>query len=390
MVSNLPAEAKNKWAEVAACHSTPEKIKLMREFISLVPKHKGTTKLLGNVRRRLAALEEEVEKSKARRKGGHVGGFSVPKEGAGQIIILGPTKVGRSSLLASVTNAKVEVSPIFFTTRKPVIGMLPYENIQFQLVEAPALVEGAAEGKMDGTQILGLARNADGLVLMVDLTEDPVEQYRIMKSELDQTGIMIERSEGEVEVTRRSIGASVQVVGGGVLVDCTPEDIRRILESYRINSALVRIRGKVALDDIEGSLFSSTIYRPTIIVANKLDALRAEETFQRLKKTLKDVELQILPVSCRNNQGLEDLGRRIFEMLRIIRVYTKEPSEKEPSPKPLVVKKGTTVIDIAKELHSSLYRRFRYGRVWGQSAKYPGQKVGSNHLLKDGDILEIH
>jgi len=390
MVSNLPAEAKNKWAEVAACHSTPEKIKLMREFISLVPKHKGTAKLLGNVRRRIATLEDEVEKTKARRKGSRAGGFSVPKEGAGQIIVLGPTKVGRSSLLASVTNAKVEASPIFFATRKPVIGMLPYKNIQFQLVEAPALVEGASQGKMGGSQILGLARNADGLMLMVDLSEDPVEQFHLLRSELERSGVIIGRSEGEVEVTRRSVGASVQVVGGGVLADCTLDDIRRMLESYRINSALVRIRGKVALDDIETSLFSSTVYKPTLIVANKLDALKAGEALQNFKQALKDVEIPILPVSCLNSQGLEDIGRYIFKMLSIIRIYTKEPSDKEPSPNPIVVKEGTTVINIAKELHSSLYKRFQYGRVWGQSAKYPGQKVGSNHMLKDSDILEIH
>jgi len=390
MVSNLPAEAKNKWAEVAACHSTPEKIKLMREFISLVPKHKGTAKLLGNVRRRIATLEDEVKKTKARRKGSRAGGFSVPKEGAGQIIVLGPTKVGRSSLLASVTNAKVEASPIFFATRKPVIGMLPYKNIQFQLVEAPALVEGSSQGKMGGSQILGLARNADGLMLMVDLSEDPVEQFHLLCSELERSGVLIERSEGEVEVTRRSVGASVQVVGGGILVDCTLDDIRRMLESYRINSALVRIRGKVALDDIETSLFSSTVYKPTLIVANKLDAPKAGEALQKFREELKDFEIPILPVSCLKSQGLEDIGRYIFKMLSIIRIYTKEPSDKEPSPNPIVVKEGTTVIDIAKELHSSLYKRFQYGRVWGQSAKYPGQKVGSNHMLKDSDILEIH
>jgi ribosome-interacting GTPase 1 len=390
MVSNLPAEAKNKWAEVAACHSTPEKIKLMREFISLVPKHKGTAKLLGNVRRRIATLEDEVEKTKARRKGSRAGGFSIPKEGAGQIIVLGPTKVGRSSLLASVTNAKVEASPILFATRKPVIGMLPYQNIQFQLVEAPALVEGSSQGKMGGSQILGLARNADGLMLMVDLSEDPVGQFRMLRLELERSGVLIGRSEGEVDVTRRSIGASVQVVGGGILVDCTLDDIRRMLESYRINSALVRIRGKVALDDIEASLFSSTVYKPTLIVTNKVDAPKAGEALQNFIEELKDIEIPILPVSCLNNQGLEDLGGYIFKILGIIRIYTKEPSDKEPSPNPIVVKEGTTVINIARELHSSLYRKFQYGRVWGESAKYPGQKVGSNHMLKDGDVLEIH
>ena len=166
MVTNLPPEAQDKWAEVVACRSTPQKIKLMREFISLVPKHKGTSKLLANVRRRIATLEREMKKAKARKKGGRGRGFSVPKEGAGQIIILGPANVGRSSLLASLTNAKAEITPVPYTTRKPIIGMLPYEDVQFQLVEAPALVKGATDGRMEGPQILGLARNADGLVLM--------------------------------------------------------------------------------------------------------------------------------------------------------------------------------------------------------------------------------
>ncbi|MEM2889623.1 MAG: GTPase [Candidatus Bathyarchaeia archaeon] len=389
MVTNLPAEAKNKWAQVAACHSTPEKIRLMREFISLVPKHKGTAKLLANVRRRIAVLEDELEKSKARKKGGH-GGFSVPKEGAGQIIILGPTNVGRSSLLASVTNAKVEVSPIPFTTRKPAIGMLPFKDVQFQLVEAPAIVEGAAEGKLNGTQILGLARNADGLILMVDLLDDPLGQYQIMRSELEESGILVEKPTGEVEVIRRSVGAGVQIMGGGILVDCTSEDVRRMLESYRINSAIVKIKGKVRLEDIEDSLFSSTIYKPALIVANKVDAPGAEEKLQQLKTMLKDAVLPLVAISCHTKQGLDVLGEHIFEMLNIIRVYTKEPDEKAPSPKPIVVKKGTTAIEIAKELHSSLYKKFQYGRIWGTSVKYAGQKVGSNHLLEDGDILEIH
>jgi len=165
MVTNLPAEAKAKWAEVVACRSIPEKIRLMREFISLVPKHKGTSNLLANVRRRIAILERELERQKSRKRGGY-GGFSVPKEGAGQIIILGPTNVGRSSLLTSLTSAKAQVSPVYFMTKKPIVGMMPYKDIQFQLVEAPALVKGASEGRMNGPQILGLARNADGLILM--------------------------------------------------------------------------------------------------------------------------------------------------------------------------------------------------------------------------------
>ncbi len=388
MVTNLPAEAKAKWAEVVACRSTPEKIRLMREFISLVPKHKGTSNLLANVRRRIAILERELERKRSRRKGGY-GGFSIPKEGAGQIIILGPTNVGRSSLLASVTGAKAEASPVYFATRKPIVGMLPYHDIQFQLVEAPALIEGAAEGRMDGPQILGLARNADGLILMVDLSVDPIGQFSMLRSELEQAGIMIERPEGEVEIIRRGGGAGLQMIGGGTLVGCTLEDVKRLLANYRINSALLRIRGKVTLENIEESLFSSLVYKPTILVANKLDVKGAEVNLIQLRRFMKDSEIPLIPISCKNNRGLERLGDFIFQMLRIIRVYPKEPGLKEPSPKPLVIEEGSTVIEAAKRLHSKLYKEFRYARIWGPSAKYPGQRVGPTHVLRDGDIIEI-
>ena len=388
MVTNLPAEAKAKWAEVVACRSIPEKIKLMREFISLVPKHKGTSNLLANVRRRIAILERELERKKTRRKGGY-GGFSVPKEGAGQIIILGPTNVGRSSLLASVTGAKAEVSPVYFATRKPIVGMLPYRDVQFQLVEAPALIEGAAEGRMEGPQILGLARNADGLILMVDLSMNPIEQFCMLRSELEQAGIMIEKPEGEVEIIRRSAGVGLQIIGSGALVGCTLEDVRRLLANYRINSALIKIRGKVTLETLEESLFSSLVYKPTILAANKLDMEGAGENLMRLKEFMKDSEIPILPISCKDNRGLEKLGDYIFRMLRIIRVYPKEPGVKKPSSKPLVIEEGATVIEAAKKLHSKLYREFRYARIWGPSAKYPGQRVGSTHVLRDGDIIEI-
>jgi len=388
MVTNLPAEAKAKWAEVVACRSTSEKIRLMREFISLVPKHKGTSNLLANVRRRIAILERELERKKSRKKGGY-GGFSIPKEGAGQIIIIGPTNAGRSSLLASLTNAKVKASPVYFATRKPIVGMLPYRDIQFQLVEAPALTEGAAEGRMNGPQILGLARNADGLILMVDLSADPVEQFRMLSSELEKAGIMIEKPKGEVEIIRRSAGVGLQMIGSGVLVNCTLEDLKRLLAHYRINSALIKIRGKVTLETIEEALFSSLVYKPAILVANKMDTAEATENLLRLKDSMKDIDIPILPVSCKNSQGLEKIGDHIFQMLRIIRVYPKEPGEKKPSSKPLVVDEGTTVIEAAKKLHSKLYKQFKYARIWGSSAKHPGQRVGSNHLLKDGDIVEI-
>jgi len=389
MVTNLPPEAKAKWAEASACRSLPEKIRLMREFLSLVPKHKGTSRLVAHVKRRIAELEEELERSKARRRGSGVG-FAVPKEGAGQIVILGPPNVGKSSLLAAVTNAKPEVSPVPFTTQKPVPGMLPYLDIQIQLVEAPAIIEGAAEGRMGGTQVLSLARNADGLILMVDLSDDPAGQVDMLLSELEKVGIRVEMPRGEVKIVRLKSGGGIQISGDGTLVDCTQVDVKNLLNSYRITSAVVKISGEVSLEEIENALFLNYVYKPTMILANKLDMPMASENLQLLKQKLEGRSMPIIAVSCMTGEGLSQIGETIFKMLKIIRIYTKEPSYKEPSRKPLIVKHGTTVIDIAKKLHSELYKNFKYARVWGLSAKYQGEKVGAGHVLMDGDIVEIH
>jgi len=388
MVTNLPAKAKAKWAEAVACRYIPEKIRLMREFLALCPKHKGTSKLIMNVRRKIAALEEELERSRTRRKssGRHL--FSVPKEGAGQIVILGLTNVGRSSLLAALTNAKPEINPVPYTTRKPALGMLQYRDIQFQLVEAPALVEGSSEGRMDGPQILGLARNADGLLLVVDLSAEPVEQLRTLISELEAAGIRIERPEGEVKIVRQP-GVGVKVVGSGRLVDCTVEDVRRLLMEYKVASALVKIRGKVTLEMIEDELFSSSVYKPSVILANKADV---DGSDQKVKALIEEVggTIPVIPVSCVDGRGLEKVGETVFRMLGIIRVYSKEPSSKEPSEKPIVLEKDSKAIDVARKLHSKLYKKFRYARIWGPSAKYPGEKVGPEHTMMDGDVIEIH
>ncbi|MEM1587001.1 MAG: GTPase [Candidatus Bathyarchaeia archaeon] len=389
MVTNLPAEAKAKWAEVVAARSPEEKVRLMREFLSLVPKHKGTSKLVANIKRKIAELERELERSKARRRGGGPG-FAIPKEGAGQILILGPPNVGKSSLLAAVTNAKPEISPLPFTTQKPIPGMLQYKDIQFQLVDAPAIVDGAAEGRMDGPQVLSLVRNADGLIIMVDLSEDPIGQFHMVQSELDKAGILIKKPEGEVEILRKAHGVGIQIVGGGVLVGCTYEDVKNLLGSYRLMSATLRISGRVTLDDIEDALFSSSVYKPTIVVANKLDLSNAKANLALLEDEVKRFKVPLLAVSCLSGEGLRNLGENIFRVLDIVRVYTKEPSSKEPSKKPLVVRSGTSVIEVARKLHTEMYKNFKYARIWGPSAKYPGERVGPTHILMDGDVIEIH
>jgi hypothetical protein len=389
MPTNLPAEAKKKWNEVSLARRPQEKLQKLQEFLSLVPKHKGTARLCAQVKRQMAALRREIEESRKRRVGRGGPKFFIEKEGAAQVVILGPTKVGRSSLLASVTNAKVEVSDYPYTTREPVPGMLQYEDLQFQLVEAPALVKGSADGEAWGLQTLGLARNADGLILMVDLSQDSRKQLSLILSELEKARILTQKPRARVEIERKHVGVGLRVLLFGRLIDCTLRDVEALLREYRIRDAIVKIHGEATLDDVEDAIFESTIYRPAIIVANKADTAEAAKNLDELKAFVGS-RYTLLTVSCKKQNGFERLGPELFKALDIIRVYTKEPTEKKPSPKPFVLKRGATVADLARLIHTDFYKRFSYARVWAQRLRFSPQKVGASFVLEDKDIVELH
>ncbi len=390
MPTNLPAEAKSKWNRVSMTRNPREKLQLLQEFLSLVPKHKGTEKLRAQVKTKMASLRREIQESKQRKLGRRGGTkHSVQKEGSAQIVILGVTNVGRSSLLSRITNAKVEVSNYPFTTREPTPGMLLFEGYQFQLVEAPALVQGAAEGKAQGQLALRLARNADGLILMINLAESPLKQYFTMRSELENAHILAKKPDLRVELERKHVGFGLRVIVVGKLVDCTLKDVETLLKSYRISDAVARIYGNVSLDNVEDSVFESSVFRPTIVVANKFDVQNAKEGFRRLVSAIGG-DLRVVPVSCKTGFGLNKLGAELSKMLEVIQVFTKEPGSRKPSQKPFTLKKESTIADLAKQIHSDFYNRFSYAKVWSKRLPFSPQKVGLSFVLGNKDVVEIH
>jgi len=389
MPTNLPAEAKHKWNEASLARTPQEKVQKLHEFLSLIPKHKGTARLCAQVKRQISLLRKEIEEKKRKRGGRGGPRFFLEKEGAAQIVILGPTKVGRSSLLTCVTNAKVEVSDYPYTTREPVPAMFQHEDLQFQLVEAPALMEGSAKGEAWGLQTLGLARNADGLILMVDLSQDADKQLSLILSELESARVLTQKPRARVEIERRHVGAGLRILVLGQLTDCTLQDVEDLLKGYRVLDATVKVYGEATLDDVEDAIFESTVYRPAIIVANKNDTSEARKNLKELERLVGN-QMLIVPVSCEKRQGLARLGKELFKSLEIIRVYTKEPSDREPSPNPFVLKKGATVMDLARQIHSDFIERFSYARVWSQRLPFSPQRVGGSFALEDKDVVELH
>ena len=391
MPTNLPPDALDKWAEVEAARSPREKMEKMQEFLKHVPQHKGTMKLRGEIKRKIALIRDDLEDKKRKGTGKSSGGpkLFIEKGSSAQVVLIGMTNVGKSCLMSATTNSKVLVTPTPFSTHEPVPGIMNYVDVQFQIVEAPAIMEGAAEGRAGGQVTLGLARNADGVILMVDLSHDPVGQLELVLAELEKSRVLISKPSGRVDIDRRHAGTTLRVILIGKLIDCTVRDVEELLRGYKINDAIVRISGEVSLDEIENAIYENTIYKPAVIVANKLDLKGAQANLRALKQHVNG-KFPVIPMSCERKVGLQELGKALFESLGIIRIYTKEPGMRTYSDHPFPLRKGDTVNELAKNIHKELLSNFMFAMVWAKRLPFSPKKVGINFVLDDGDIIEIH
>lgn len=388
MPANLPAEARAKWLEVTLTNNPETRLQLMQEFMSLVPKHKGTEKLRAQVKRQMASLRDEIENRKKQAKVGRGESFFIQKAGAAQISLIGPPNSGKSSLLKSITNAQVEITTYPFGTSVPTPGMLPYEDIQFQIVEVPPIIEGSSDGKAEGFKNLSMARNSDALIILVDLTDDPIGNILMVLRELDNSRIQTKEAPGKVEIQRRGHGRDIQYIWEGELIDCTKEEVTALLREYKIRSALVRIRGEVTLEIVEDAVFGNSVYKPTICMGAKLDMLENANIVEDMKKTVDPLEF--LAISTENNPNLSgEIGEKLFKLLNITRIYTKEQGEK-PAEDPIISHGLISVGELAKMIHNDFYRNFKYARIWGPSAKFPNEKVGLERELKDMTVIQLY
>ncbi|MEM2697640.1 MAG: GTPase, partial [Nitrososphaerota archaeon] len=205
MPTNLPHEAQKALAKYQLAKTIPEKIKALEEALSLIPDHKGTEKLRGRIKRRIAELKREAER-RASLKTGRRDYFTVSKEGAAQVAIIGSTNSGKSSLLRVLTNAKPVVAPYPFSTDKPIPGMMIYEDVEIQLVELPAILTEDLEETQYTTRSLGFAKNADSIIILLDGINNPLKQLEKILELLEETGITIRPRRGEIVLEKKDSG----------------------------------------------------------------------------------------------------------------------------------------------------------------------------------------
>jgi small GTP-binding protein len=382
MPANLPPEYFKAEERYLQARTLEERILATEELIRVAPKHKGTEKLLRTLKQRLAKLRRELRERRESRVGRGGGpSFSVKKEGAAQVALVGLPNSGKSWLLQKLTNANPEVADYPFTTREPLPGMMQFEDVQVQLVEVPAIVEGSSLGRGLGAQPLSAARNADVIALVIDASADPLHQVRVLLNELGAAGIRLNQRPPKITVQRRSAGGIE--IRGAEMVEGGEAEIKRILQDHHVHNAFVVVEEPVRSEEIEEVLDESIVYRRAFIIFNKYDTPGAAERLRSLEREFGAL-FRIIPVEAAG----PELKRSIYRSLDLIRVYTKRPDE-EPAKRPLVLLKGSTVFQVARAVHKDFEKNLKFARVWG-STRFPGQQVSRDYVLQDKDIVELH
>jgi ribosome-interacting GTPase 1 len=324
MPANLPPQYYEAEKRLRQAKTPEEKIEILELMIAIMPKHKGTDHLHGDLRRKIAKLTEEAERKAATSRTS----FYIRKEGAGQIALVGLPNVGKSQLLATVTDAAPEIADYPFTTKTPNIGMMKFENIQIQLVDTPPVT-----GKESRVWLNNVARNADLIAIMADLSNNPVQQVETTLQELENIGIVpVSTDITEVNIGKRQ--------------------------------------------------------RKMLIIANKSDLESSGAGIKQLNSQY-GASFPVISISASEGNNIEVLKSGIFKALEIIRVHTKSPGKKVDLTDPVILKIGSTVKEAAEEIHKDFKSKLKYAVVWG-SGKFDGQRVSQGHVLKDNDVIELH
>ncbi len=351
MPANLTPAYEKAEQRYRAAASDQERLDALREMLSVVPKHKGTEKIQADIKRRISQLR------KAEARHGPAKGpdpFHVPRGGAGQVLLLGPPNVGKSLLLAVTTNAPAKVADYPFTTAVPAPGMWRYQDVQIQLVDTPPVTPEHLPGGL-----LGAIRAADVIAVVVDAAGQPLEQAEMVLGLLAARGLALRSA------PRRELETNVQA------------------------SQPAEPPPAAGTPQGEGDTAPPPAPQPRcgLIVANKAELAPPQNV-----ATLADLyagRLDVLAVSAASGQGLHDLLQRLWQLLAVIRVYTKEPGKPPDRDRPFTLPAGATVADLAGAIHRELPERMKFARIWGDG-RFAGQQVHRTEVLHDKDVVEIH
>ncbi|GAA5831162.1 hypothetical protein JCM11251_007778 [Rhodosporidiobolus azoricus] len=360
-----------------------EKIQDIELEMSRTQKNKATEYHLGLLKAKLARYRAELLEGQQTKSGGKGEGFDVAKAGYGRAVLIGFPSVGKSTLLSKVTNTESAAAAYAFTTLVAVPGVLDLEGAKIQLLDLPGIIEGASSGRGRGRQVVAVAKTADLVIIMLDVTKGD-EQRQQLEHELHEIGIRLNQTPPDVVLKQKTAGG-ITINTTVPLTRIDERTIRGILQTYKMHNMDVMIREDISADEFVDVILGNRKYVPCLYVYNKIDAISLEEV-DRLAR-----EPHTVVISCELDLNLEVLKKRIWKAMGFNRIYTKKRGEAPDLSDPLVIKTDATMEAICSSIHRNIVNKYKYAIVWGKSSKFAPQpqKVGLTHRCAQDDVVSI-
>ena len=359
-----------------------EQIREIEEEISSTKYNKATQHHIGKLKAKLARLKDEAEARSVSKGGGR--GYALSKSGNATVAIVGLPSCGKSTLLNQLTEAESDVGHFDFTTLTVVPGTLHHRGANIQLLDLPGLIEGASRGKGRGREVLSVVRTADLILLLMDVYRPEID---VLVRELHSAGLRLNETEADIVITPRNRGG-INVRSTVPLTILDEELVVAMVRAYGLVNADVVLRQDADEDQLVDYLQGNRRYVRAMASVNKIDAV-PEDVWEPILDRVGTRGYEVIPISADKGVNLDRLKDAIFDNLDLMRIYMRPRGGETDYEEPLIIRRDATVRNVCDSIHRDIKRKFRYAKVWGDSAKFPGQDVGLDHILEDGDVITI-